>query len=413
MYRGTPDILTVSQLNRYVKSILDGDPNLQEVFLSGEISNFTNHYRSGHLYFSLKDSKSAIKAVMFASAARRLRFTPKDGMQVIVRGRAALYEQGGQYQFYVEEMQPEGLGALNLAFEQLKEKLAKEGLFQAERKRPLPQYPQRIGVITSPTGAAVQDILQILARRWPVAEVVFCPVLVQGDGAAPQIAEAIRRFNACHAADVLIVGRGGGSMEDLWAFNEEAVARAVAASEIPVVSAVGHETDFTICDFAADLRAPTPSAAAELVTPEISEEALQLAALHAGLHDRIRLLVRAGQDRLAQLTGTRVMRDPAELIETRRLAADHLSARFAHAAKERLSSAETELADFAGRLDAMSPLKVLRRGYAVVTKSGAAVRKIETLFPGDRIAVLLSGGKAECEVVSVEKEAQHGESNDI
>lgn len=411
--RGTPDVLTVSQLNRYVKSVLDGDPNLQEIFLSGEISNFTNHYRSGHLYFSLKDSRSAIKAVMFASAARRLRFLPEDGMQVIVRGRAALYEQGGQYQFYIEEMQPEGIGALNFAFEQLKEKLFREGLFLEERKRPLPRYPQRIGVITSPTGAAIQDILQILARRWPVAEVVFCPVLVQGDGAAPQIAEAIRRFNACRAADVLIVGRGGGSIEDLWAFNEEPVARAVAASEIPVISAVGHETDFTICDFAADLRAPTPSAAAELATPEIGEEAAQVAALEACLRERIQAQVRSARDNLRQLSATRVIREPIELIQMRRMAADHLSSRFAHAARETLSGAKTRLADTAGRLDAMSPLKVLQRGYAVVTKEGAAVREIGMLCPGDRIEVLLSGGKAGCDVVEVGKETQNGKSDDL
>ena len=230
--------------------------------MSGEISNFTNHYKSGHLYLSLKDDKCLIKAVMFAQSARRLRFMPQDGMKIIARGRISVYEVTGQYQFYIEDMQPDGLGALNLAYEQLKAKLEAEGLFAAERKRPLPRFPQRIGVITSPTGAAVHDITTILARRYPLAEVVFCPVLVQGEGAAPQIVDALKRFNRLNCADVIILGRGGGSLEDMWPFNEETVARAVAASNIPIISSVGHETDFTICDFVADLRAPTPSAAA-------------------------------------------------------------------------------------------------------------------------------------------------------
>lgn len=399
-----PEVLTVSQLNFYVRSILDGDPNLRSVLLSGEISNFTNHYRSGHLYFSLKDDRCAVKAVMFASSARRLRFMPSDGMQVIVRGRVSLYEQGGQYQFYVEDMQPEGLGALNLAFEQLKEKLAKEGLFSPDRKKPLPRYPMRIGVITSPTGAAVRDILQILARRWPIATVVFYPVLVQGDGAAPQLAEAVGRFNKSRAADVVIIGRGGGSMEDLWAFNEEVVARAVAASAIPVVSAVGHETDITICDFAADLRAPTPSAAAELVTPDCEEELAQLAAIRTLLRDRLAAKVDGCRERLQRLCGSPVMHDPTSLVQLRRMAADHLSARFLHAARETLSGAQTRLAGASGRLDAMSPLKVLQRGYAVVTKEGSSVRNAALLRTGDRIGVLLAGGKADCEVLSIEKE---------
>ena len=223
-----PSVVTVTQLNTYLKSVFDGDSNLTNIYLSGEISNFTNHYRSGHLYFSLKDEKCSVRAVMFSSSARRIRFTPQDGMKVLVRGRVSVYEASGQYQVYVDDMQPDGVGALNLAFEQLKRKLAAEGLFDASRKKPLPRYPARIGVATSPTGAAVRDILQILGRRWPAAEIIFCPVLVQGDGAAQQIAEAVRRFNRLRCADVLIVGRGGGSAEDLWAFNEEIVARAVA-----------------------------------------------------------------------------------------------------------------------------------------------------------------------------------------
>ena len=241
-------VISVSQLNRYVKSLLEGDANLAAVYIGGEISNFTNHYKSGHLYMSLKDEGAVVKAVMFRAYASKLAFTPENGMKVIVRARVSLYEKDGAFQIYIEEMQPDGVGALQIAFEQLKKKLAAEGLFEASRKKPLPRYPARVGVITSPTGAAVRDIFNVLGRRFPLARVVFTPVLVQGEGAPAQLVAALRRFNETNAADVLIIGRGGGSMEDLWAFNDETVARAVAASRIPVISAVGHETDFTICD---------------------------------------------------------------------------------------------------------------------------------------------------------------------
>ena len=262
------NVLTVSQLNFYIKSILDSDANLENIFLTGEISNFTDHYQSGHFYFSLKDNKSVVKAIMFAGFARRVKFRPQNGMKVIVRGRVTVYETSGVYQVYVEDMQPDGVGALNLAFEQLKEKLLKEGLFDTKTKKSLPKYPQKVGVITSETGAVFWDIQNVMKRRFPLAEIVFQPVLVQGEGAAEQIIGAIKEFNEDALCDVLIVARGGGSIEDLWAFNDENLARAIADSKIPIVSAVGHETDFTICDFVADLRAPTPSAAAELVVPD-------------------------------------------------------------------------------------------------------------------------------------------------
>ena len=264
-------VLTVSQINTYVKSLIDGDDNLQNLYVAGEISNFTNHYRTGHFYFTLKDERAALKAVMFRSAAQRLRFLPEDGMRVIIRGNVSLFERDGVYQLYCEDMQPDGAGALAVAFEQRKQKLAAMGLFDEAHKKPLPRFPKRIGVVTSPTGAAVHDIQTVLERRFPAAEIIFAPVQVQGELAAPQISAAIEEFNRKKAADVLIVGRGGGSIEDLWAFNEELVAHAVYESEIPIISAVGHETDTTIIDFVADLSAPTPSAAAELAVPDVRE----------------------------------------------------------------------------------------------------------------------------------------------
>ena len=297
-----PLVLTIGQLNAYVKSLLDGDDNLNHVYVSAEISNFTNHYRTGHFYFSLKDENAVIRAVMFRSSAQRLKFLPQDGMRVIVRGRVSLYERDGQYQLYVDDLQPDGVGALNLAYEQLKEKLSKEGLFAPERKKTLPRYPMRVGVVTSPTGAAVRDIINVLSRRFPLAQIILQPVQVQGADAPGQIADAIRLFNEKKAADVLIVGRGGGSLEELWAFNEEEVARAVAASEIPVVSAVGHETDFTICDFAADLRAPTPSAAAELCVPDAQGELARVQMLRHSVFQLVQRRMESEQQRLDTLS---------------------------------------------------------------------------------------------------------------
>lgn len=393
-----PAVLTVTQLNTYIKSCFDSDDNLNSVFLSGEISNFTNHYRSGHLYFSLKDEKCAVKAVMFAQSARRLRFAPQDGMKVIVCGRVSVYEVSGQYQFYVDDMQPDGLGALNLAFEQLKQKLAAEGLFDPERKRPIPKFPSRIGVVTSPTGAAVHDICQILARRYPLAEVVLCPVLVQGEGAAAQIADAVARFNRIPGIDVLIVGRGGGSMEDLWAFNEEIVARAVAGSNIPVISAVGHETDFTICDFAADLRAPTPSAAAELATPDSAELLGAIVAQQVWLKQ-------AGEQKLASLRGElealflrRAFHRPLELVEAQRMRVDSLSDSLCRGAGKAIAGAQAGLSALAGKLEALSPLGVLARGYSVAYRGDKILMDAESAEVGDEIALRLKDGWLDCTV---------------
>ena len=388
--------LTVTQLNKYVKYLLEEAEPLRGLVVAGEISNFKNHY-SGHWYFTLKDAGAAVPAVMFRESNRRLGFVPQDGMRVIIRGRASLYERDGKFQLYADDMQPDGLGALYLAYEQLKERLAAEGLFDPVRKREIPFFPARVGVITSETGAAVRDILQILARRCPASEIVLCPVQVQGAGAAAQIARAVALFNERQAADVLIVGRGGGSLEDLWAFNEEIVARAVAASAVPVISAVGHETDITICDFAADLRAPTPSAAAELAVPDMADLLAGVYALRsrmeqAALHD-----MHARRAALENLLSRRILRRPEELAYASRLRLDYASQRLRDAMKARVYAEHTRLARASTRLDAMSPLAVLARGYAIALKNGAPVKSVHELDPGDKLTLTLGDGA--CEVL--------------
>lgn len=397
--------LTVSQVNFFVRSLLESDGRLNDILVMGEISNFTDHYRSGHLYFSLKDEKSVLKAVMFSGSAKRLKFRPADGMKVIVRGRVSVYEPSGQYQLYAEDIQPAGIGALSVAFEQLKNRLEQEGLFDPDHKRPLPRYPQRIGVITSPTGAAVRDILQIAARRWPVAEIVFSPVLVQGEDAPAQLIEAVKDMNRKRACDVIIIGRGGGSLEDLWAFNDEGLARAVYGSDIPVVSAVGHETDFTICDFAADLRAPTPSAAAELSTPDIREERRRILSLHNYFHEEARRTVEYLRQSLDLLLQDAPLREPEQLLDPWKRELDVLFGHAVGAMGEKLEREGRELSLLSGRLDALSPLKVLSRGYSVVTdKKGNAVRSAAELAPGDQVTLRLAAGQARAEIVEKTEE---------
>lgn len=392
-------VLTVTQLNTYIKSQFDGDERLAHVFISGEISNFTDHYRSGHLYLTLKDEKCAVGAVMFARYAARLRFKPENGMKVIARGKVSVYETTGRYQLYIEDMQPEGVGALSLAFEQLKNKLEKEGLFAQECKKPLPRFPETIGVITSPTGAAVHDIFTVLNRRYPAAHVVFCPVLVQGENAAPQIVDALARFNRIDCADVIILGRGGGSMEDLWAFNEECVARAVAASHIPVISAVGHETDFTICDFAADMRAPTPSAAAELAVPDGTE--LEYSVLHQKdrLVNAMSSKIGNSKKKIDALLKSRVFTNPLETVETRKINIDGLVSGLNKAINDKIERNHAGLAEMSGKLNALSPLAVLGRGYAVVYgKSGKAVSGVKSVSVNDKVTVKMADGSLGCTV---------------
>ena len=395
-------VLSVSQLNRYIKMNFDADENLANIFISGEISNFTNHYRTGHLYFTLKDDSAAVRAVMFNSSAKRLKFMPEDGMKVIARGRVSVYEASGQYQLYVDDMQPDGVGALNLAYEQLKEKLQKEGLFSELHKKPLPPYPEKVGVITSPTGAAVRDIINVLGRRFPYAEIVFCPVLVQGDGAHLQLTDAVNLFNSERAADVIIIGRGGGSIEDLWEFNDEGLARAVYNSEIPVISAVGHETDITICDLVADMRAPTPSAAAELAVPDANELQYALSALKNRMFLNVSSGIADRRSRLEYLTSKGALKSPDEMLSNRSQRLDTAFSKMLSSYENRIGGKKVEFISAATALSKLDPMSVLMRGFAFVSdKNGKNVYSSQALAKGDKINVRFHDGSAVCEVKEI------------
>lgn len=395
-------VLSVSQLNRYIKMNFDADENLANIFISGEISNFTNHYRTGHLYFTLKDDSAAVRAVMFNSSAKRLKFMPEDGMKVIARGRVSVYEAAGQYQLYVDDMQPDGVGALNLAYEQLKEKLQKEGLFSELHKKPLPPYPEKVGVITSPTGAAVRDIINVLGRRFPYAEIVFCPVLVQGDGAHLQLIDAVNLFNSERAADVIIIGRGGGSIEDLWEFNDEGLARAVYNSDIPVISAVGHETDFTICDFVADMRAPTPSAAAELAVPDANELQYALSALKNRMFLNVSSGIADRRSRLEYLMSKGALKSPDEMLSNRSQRLDTAFSKMLSSYENRIGGKKVEFISAATALSKLDPMSVLMRGFAFVSdKNGKNVYSSQALAKGDKINVRFHDGSAACEVKEI------------
>ncbi|WP_058303723.1 exodeoxyribonuclease VII large subunit [Gorillibacterium timonense] len=449
-------ILSIRDLNRLIKRKLEGEALLQDIWIRGEISNFT-HHSSGHMYFTLKDADSRLKSIMFASYNSRLPFLPREGTRVLARGSISVYERDGQYQFYVTQMQPDGIGSLYLAYEQLKKKLEQEGLFASERKKPLPKYPHTIGVITSPTGAAVRDILITLKRRSPSVNILLYPVLVQGKGSASSIAAAIDQMNRMDEADVLIVGRGGGSLEELWAFNEEVVARSVFASRIPIVSAVGHETDFTICDFVADLRAATPTAAAELTVPHHLELKQQIAAQTAQMQRALLTKLDRQRDRLAKVRRSQALTNPQRILlqPTERndrlreqllfrmrnavASAHQMNLRLerrltARSPKEQASLARSrantahklllqamvgirknksrEWESTIRQLDALSPLKVMARGYSLVYEEGEKklVRSVKQVQPGDLLRVRLGDGKLAASVWAIEPngEAEEG-----
>lgn len=396
---------SVTQLNEYVRMLLDSNAVLSDIWIKGEISNFTNQYRTGHMYFSVKDAGATVRVVMFRSHAARLGFEPADGMKVILHGRVSAYVQGGQYQFYADHMQADGFGNLFLAFEQTKARLAAEGLFAEDRKKPIPSLPRRVGIITSPTGAAIRDIINVTGRRYPQGELLIFPSLVQGEQAAAYLAGGIRYFNRAANVDVIIIGRGGGSIEDLWAFNDEGLAREIAASAIPVISAVGHETDFTICDFVADLRAPTPSAAAELVFPDRAALKSNLQARLSKIDALVRSDVAAKRERLNLLASSRAMRAPAAVIAEKQMRIDELSLRMHNAMDKLMQSHAQALAANAGRLEALSPLAVLSRGYAVTySGDGEVVTSVEPLSEGQSITVRYQDGSVDAQVTRIKKE---------
>lgn len=390
-------ILSVSQLNFYIKSLFDSDSKLNDLLIQGEISNFTDHYKSGHLYFSLKDENSVVKAVMFSGNTKRLRFMPENGMKVIVRAKASLYEVSGQYQLYVEDMQPDGIGALSLAFEQLKDKLKKEGLFNTSTKKTIPKYPKKIGVVTSDTGAAIKDIENILSRRYPIAEVILCPVLVQGEEAPRQIVDAIQRFNSIKACDVMIVGRGGGSIEDLWAFNDERLARAIYESEIPIISAVGHETDFTISDFVADLRAPTPSAAAELAVPNINDIYAEIDSYVLSLNKEITYILENYKTDLSILSNTLKNKNPEKIIEEKRLRLDIIYSELLKAFNNKLSLHKDKFVKLNSKLNMLSPLKVLSMGYTIaISSTGKSIKSVNDTEINENLILKMFDGEIDC-----------------
>jgi len=392
------EILSVSELNEYIRQLVDGDPMLAGLCVSGELSNY-KVYPSGHHYFTLKDEQSSLRCVMFKSSADKLRFRPESGMKVFASGRIAVYPRDGAYQLYCSSLTPAGLGDLHVAFEQLKAKLFEEGLFDAGHKKPLPKFPKRIAVITSGAGAAVRDIIRVLRARWPMTEVVILPVRVQGVEAPAEIVGALRYANKWRVADLIITGRGGGSIEDLWAFNDERVARAIYESEIPVISAVGHEPDVTIADFVADLRAATPSNGAELAVPDQEElyETLHQLSLRYGEAMQKKLKLR--RDRLQMYAERRVLRDPMSSVEDRRQLLDHISDRLAAAQSGKLARMRQSQIAYAAKLDALSPLKVLTRGYAIPkNEAGRSIRSVSDTRVGEHITLTLTDGALRCAV---------------
>ena len=423
--RQEQSILTPSQVGQYIKSFMDRDRLLSGLMVRGELSNYKK-YPSGHHYFTLKDGEGALRCVMFRSDAASLRFQPQNGMQVIAAGRVTVFPRDGQYQLYCVRMTPEGAGDLAVAFEQLKARLLQEGLFDPAHKKPIPRMPGRIALVTSPAGAAVRDMLRILGARWPMAQVVILPVRVQGEGAAEEIAAAIAWANLHQAADLIITGRGGGSMEDLWAFNEEVVARAIYDSEIPVISAVGHEPDVTIADFVADLRAATPSNAAELAVPDQNEVYASLLGVGQRLEQVVRHRLQRERQGLERLAKSRVMREPQTYFQDKSLYLDQLAGRLAGSIRETLfrqrvraaaldkdlrrglakclSRKQERFARLAAALDAMSPLKVLGRGYAIAQKrDGSVISSARNAQPGEYFSLRLSDGSLTCRVEGTEE----------
>lgn len=385
--------LTVSQLNTYVKLTLESDAKLKRVTVLGEISNFVNYYKSGHLYFSLKDEKSSVKAVMFGAAARYLKFTPENGMTVYAAGRVSLFERDGTYQLYVDSLEPKGAGELMAAFEQLKKKLAKEGLFDESLKKKIPSMPSKIGVITSPSGAAVMDVTNVLSRRFPLVEMVLCPVTVQGEKCAAENISALKALNNADGIDVILMCRGGGSVEDLWGYNDEKLVREVSSSKIPVITGIGHETDFTLCDFAADLRAPTPSAAAEVATPDVEELYQITDGLSLRLYDAAFSSIKRLYENVENLNQRLNLLDPVKKWNDNRLLLDALNLRLRSAVKLRFLKKENDLKIALEKLKILSLPAIIEKGFAPVFKNGKMIKFAKDLKKGDVIRLKFCDGE--------------------
>ena len=399
------NIIAVSQVNEYIKFLLDRDELLNQICVRGEISNY-KIYPSGHHYFTLKDAEGALRCVMFRSSAQRLRFRPENGMQVLAWGRITVFPRDGAYQLYCSALSVDGVGDLHVAFEQLKQKLSQEGLFDPAHKKPLPAYPHTIAIITSPAGAAIMDMLRILGKRYPLSKIKLLPVRVQGAEAPAEIAGAIAYANRYQLADLIITGRGGGSMEDLWAFNDERVARAIYASDIPVISAVGHEPDVTISDYVADLRAATPSNAAELAVPDQMELRKRLQAMQTSMQQSVHKTVKLGRQRLGALAEKRVLQSPLGYLEDRRMLLDFLSTRLRSAQQSKLQASRQRFVRVTAALDAMSPLKVLSRGYSMVTsENGAIIREARSVSEGQTIHIELCSGSLRAAVTQIQEDA--------
>lgn len=401
--RDNADIFSVSDLNNYIKNIFENNRTLTSVTVRGEISNFTNH-RSGHLYFSLKDSGGQIRAVMFKSRAVSLKFMPESGMKVVVHGSVTVYPRDGSYQIYVSLMQPDGIGALYLAYEQMKARLAEEGLFDDDHKMPIPALPQRIGIITSPTGAAIRDIINVTGRRFPLADIYLYPALVQGEGAEASLIKALDYLDQSRLCDVIIIGRGGGSIEDLWAFNSEKLARRIYEANTPIISAVGHETDFTICDFVSDLRAPTPSAAAELAVPDSYELLMRVDSLSERASMGLVRLTSRARERLTSLAERANESAVTAKIAAKKESVERLYDKAEYIVRNMLNNKRENLAAIAARADALSPLSTLMRGYSIVEHNGKVINKKSELKTDDEITLIMSDGRIKGRVTDVSKE---------
>ena len=405
-------ILTIGEVNAHIRALISEDDLLSSVFVRGEISNFKLH-SSGHMYLTLKDESGVLRAVMFRGQAAHLAFRPENGMKVIAHGRVDVFARDGQYQLYIDDLIPDGIGALYIAYEQLKAKLSAEGLFDPQHKKPIPRCPTKIALVTSPTGAAVRDMLRILHARWPIARVRIYPVRVQGAQAPGEIVRGIEFVNRYRLADLIITGRGGGSIEDLWAFNDEGVARAIYASSIPVISAVGHEPDFTIADFVADLRAATPSNAAELAVPDRAELAAQIAHMRARMVQAETHRITVSRQRIAALAGKRVMTDSKNYLADRQMTLLNLTQRYEQAVSHGMETRRQELARTAGMLEALSPIRVLSRGYAMVQDmDGKIISRTQALDVGEEIRLDFSDGGAVCKVEEIKHNGREENGKD-